>query len=529
MEDQNMASKVLQDDKENGHLAVEETGITSMNPPPQPSSQRSTGKDYRECPQTPVGRLPLSELLANSEDPRHNQDVTPVERVLWDNSPSSSATPGSLSKRKRKRAHSSSPACSSQNQPFKKFASNKAPSDAAALPAILKTPKADLVDDLWSRYSLHKSTKRLSSAPFDVNVTQFLHSSSPAAEAPVRDGSGLRRAFSCIDWPTSAAKRQKLRISCGSQVSEGADFARFDKPLDSVEKTKSRVSLLVEKIHDHLSRPVQRQSFISSDDFGSSPSASDENSPAKGTTLERCSQSQVDKVATTLSQAAVIDRYTDVAPLVLKAEDIAELDRADTSSDFDDDDLNIGMMAELNGAVEGQEIRRHEGENPADPLTQTLRASGQRKETAARAPMVEHSDAVLTRGRCITDAQPPESSTTQAHLDYHDEFGDDDESVTIAELEGVLAKYDTQRSPRELSDGGSGVRNQNVVNLEGTSKKAKETLGRRQSTAIEVLSDEDGDEYGGDSDFEQMAAEVAASQTRQEGFDANASVCTSHR
>ena len=52
--------KEVKSDKENVTMALENATINTMNPPPQPSSQRSAGKDTRDCPQTPVGRLPLA-------------------------------------------------------------------------------------------------------------------------------------------------------------------------------------------------------------------------------------------------------------------------------------------------------------------------------------------------------------------------------------------------------------------------------------------------------------------------------------
>ena len=521
-----MASKALRDDKENRQWEEEETVTTSMNPPPQPSSQRSAGKDFRECPQTPVGRIPLSELLANTEDPRHHQHVTPIERVLWDNSPLSSATPSSIPKgKKRKRAHSSSPASSSQTQSSKHFACGKAPGDASVLPPVLKTPKANLVDDLWSRYSLHKSDKQSPPAPFNVQFPQHLHSSSPAAEGPFRDGAGLRRAFSCIDWPTSAAKRRKLRISSGSQAMESANFAKFDKPLDSVEKTKSRVSLLVERIHDRLSKPVQRQD-LSSSDFGSSPSVSNENSPAKNTTLNPCSQAQVDNVTNTLSQAAVIEPRSAAPLLVLQAEDIAEIDRADNSSDFDDDDLDMGLMEALSGAVEEKRTKACKELNADDPSTQTLRGLSQ-KEGNEGSPRSGDKSKPTSMTSHFTDVPSLKPSSTLAHIEHFDEFSDDDEDVNAAELEGVLAKYDTQTSPGVASNSGSGAREEGTSYKEECSVDTNKAPHKRQLT-IEVLSDDD-DDFGGDSDFEQIAAEVAAFQTRPGGLHAKAPVCSSHR
>ena len=113
--------------------------------------------------------------------------------------------------KKRKRAHSSSPASSSQKQTSKHFANRSLPNKSAALHEQLKTPKADLVDDLWSRYSLHKSGERSPTMPSNAGFPKLMHSSSACSgTTKPRKHTGLRRAFSCIDWPTSASQTAKI-------------------------------------------------------------------------------------------------------------------------------------------------------------------------------------------------------------------------------------------------------------------------------------------------------------------------------
>ena len=519
-----MASKIPNDDKENTKLEVEEAVTTAMNPPPQPSSQRSASKDLRDCPQTPVGRLPLSELLANSDDARHYQDVTPIERVLWDNSPLSLTTPSSISKeKKRKRAHSSSPASSSQNQSSKHFSNGKAGGDASALPTALKTPKADLVDDLWNRYSLPKTDRRSPTAPCNSKFPQLIQSSSPAAEALGRDGAGLRRAFSCIDWPTSAAKRRKLRIDSNHQAGEVTDFAKFDKPIDSVQKTRSRVSLLVERIHNHLAKPIQRRNSSSSD-LAFSPATSNPNSPAKDALVNPFSQVQVENVAAALSQAAMDEPGPVMPPLTLQAEETAESDRTEKSSDFNDDDLDIGMVEALNGIVEGKRIEIRKELRPEDSSSQTLRALNPEHKDAGFAGLSKSKPVSMTSMKHSTERSPHKSTAT-ASTQHHDEFGNDEEEVTVAELEGLLAIYDTQPSHCVVPNTGSGGREKGLSIKEEVLNDAHGTSHKKQPVVVEMLSDDD--EFGGDSDFEQIAAEIAASQIQQEEVHAKASVCSS--
>ena len=521
--------KEVQSDKENVATATENVVINTMNPPPQPSSQRSAGKGVRDCPQTPVGRLPLSQLLANSDDACHHLDLTPIERVLWDNSPLSSVATSSTRKgKKRKRAHSSSPASSSQNQSSNRFAGRKVPAKPPALQEVLKTPKADLVDDLWSRYSLHTTDKRSPTAPFNVEFPQLTHSSSPALDPSSRENTGLRRAFSCIDWPTSAAKRRNLRIS-SREAGAVADLAKFDKPLDSpfdsVKKTKSRVSLLVERIQDHLANPAQRQEFSCSDP-GCSPVASDRNSPAKDAPVDRYSQAQVDGVATTSSQAAMGESRSNIQPLVLPAEDIAELNQDEGSSDFDDDDLDMGMIEALSGAVEGEKAQIVGELRSSESSDHILRVPGRNDLLGGCVLVEENKSAQLTNVKSSTEVTP-RMPTLAAPPQQHDEFDDDEEDITAAELEGVFAKYDTQLFPHTAPDRANVARKSEVSKKERSSNDANGKSHKKPVMTIEVLSDDD-DDFGRDSDFEQIAAEVAASQTQQSRSQAKASVCSTH-
>lgn len=518
--DQHKMKEVL-NDKENGPMKVDDVQINIMNPPPQPSSQRSAGKDIRDCPQTPVGRLPLSELLANSDD-HHYQDLTPIERVLWDNSPLSTATLNSTRKgKKRKRAHSSSPASSSQGRSTKHLAEREHPAGAPSLRDTLKTPKADLVHDLWSRYSLHTTIERSPTAPFNVEFPKFMHSSSPVPELPSRENAGLRRAFSCIDWPTSAAKRRKLRTN-SSQTGEIVELAKFGDPLESVENKKSRVSLLIEKINDHLVKSVQRQDSSCSDS-GSSLATSNQNSPVKKALADAFSQAQIDGVATTLSQAAMSESRSNLQHSVPILDETAKLHQIETSSDFDDDDLDIGMIEALGGAAEDEKVRdvgelRQDQSSGHVPQILAHNSLGkgplfEKESKRTEMPNVKSSPEVTVRRPISQNPQQQD-----------DEFDEDDAEMTAVELEGVIAKYDAQIAPAPALDGAKFAKNGDVSRKQPSSHVAYGKVHGKSPVTIEVLSD-DEDDFGGDSDFEQIAAEVAASQIEQGGTQTKASVC----
>ena len=465
-------------DKENIQPEVEQSSDESstrrMNPPPCPSSQKTATKEARECPQTPVGRLPLSQLLANGDDTSQCLNQSPMERVLWEQSPLGSAL--ARSQRKRKRAQSSSPT-SSQKQSSK----NSAPIDIQALQVSLKTPKASIVDDLWSRYSLHTHDKH--SSQDEPRLPHTFHSSSPQTPGPnshTRDSGGLRRAFSCIDWPTSAAKRRRLRYDLDERV---VGASEFDRPIPSTERSKiSRVNLLVDRIHQDLAKPLRPQQ-ISSEASTSSPIPAQSRYPL-----------EIDEVTSVLSQTAVADKTAGQPPLNSETKDRQAPNAFDASSEFGDEDLDIGIIEALTKATQGGIVEE----------SSSLHTIG-----------AGESDEEMMRTRLNTNGQHPEqksrSSTIQQTLPSKDEFEDDDEEdMTAADLEDIFANYDApkvydtkRRDPVHTVDGDASCR-PNASNEEREKHELKEK--NTVATAIEVISD-DEDEYGGDSDWEQVAVD----------------------
>ena len=531
--------KAAGSEKENEDPKLDAT-TPKMNPPSQPLSQRSATKDVRDCPQTPLGRLPLTELLASGDDTsRQHLNLTPIERVLWDNSPVSSQ-PSQSRKKGRKRAHSSSPASSSQNDTSRHFASNKPQVDLQALQQALKTPKADPAEDLWSRYSLNRGTTEGQSptAPTVLAFTQLVHSSSPqtpASHLQSKDGLGLRRALSCIEWPTSAAKRRKLQRSGIFKDSNG-QLATFEGGVDINEESRiSRVSYLVEKIHSGLTKPPVTDEYSSSEPARSSPVMRKANeSPRRLVSPSREGQTAIDDVVTVLSQTAVAPKEHKLLPLVLSAEEIADIERADGSSDFGDDDLDLEMLETMDSTLNalppihqataspepGNSRFGNDGAITTNVLKERLQKPFSRGSTQATLGKVER----LSQVSFPSDIA---SSPAQVAPSKHDEFDEDEDEVSAADLENVFAQYDTQ--PEQQSGGGQNLQAEqaNVVKSETESQAPKESLfGPKPviTTDVEVLSDDE--DFGDDSDFEQIAAECAEVNRNQQVSQPQSSVRT---
>ena len=519
--------------KENTRPGSEKT-TPQMIPPPQPLSQRSENKSLRDCPQTPLGRLPLSELLASAEDTsRQHLNLTPIERVLWDNSPVDPGL-GPAARRKRKRRHSSSPASSSQNETSTQFVGAKPAVDLHTLQKALKTPKADPADDLWSRYSLNTELVDRKS-PTAPGYPYLVHSSSPQTPAAhlQRETGSLRRALSCIEWPTSVAKRRKLYHS-----SSQGDSARDVGTIESVEKSKlSRVSLLVEKIHHGLSKPITLPNDdTSSEPTVSSPGGIENKSTSSKSDLDlRQSQLAIEGVVNVLSQTAVAPRGSAPQPLVLTENEVTRVEQDGCSSNFGGEDLDLGMLEAIdtkNDAMISNVAARSATQDKQRGDASVSAAVRGVEENREPGDSQDFRPAGSFQSDSFSDISFPSrvsSSTIGAAPPKYDEFDEDEDEVSAADIEDMFAKYDSQLpQPHTKAEprGGTNEAKTEVdkigVSVPPTTKTAT-SIGT--TVKVEVPSDDDSDEFGGDSDFEQIAVECEATQ-KQQVSQPQSSVCT---
>lgn len=527
------------DQKENQDPELD-ASISRLDPPPLPLSQRSAPKDLRDCPQTPVGRLPLTELLASGDDTsRQHLNLTPIERVLWDNSPVSSESAQSR-QRRRKRAHSSSPASSSQNDTSRHFGDTKPQVDLQALQQALKTPKVDPADDLWSRYSLNTGTaeRRSPTAPAGLAFTQLIHSSSPqtpASHLQSKEGTGLRRALSCIEWPTSAAKRRKLQLS-GTYKDSVGGLVKIEGAHEMNEKSKmSRVSFLVEKIHNGLTKRRATDEYSSSEPARSSPvTRKIDGSPKRLNLPSQEAQTAVDDVVTVLSQTAVAPKERAPKPLILSAEEIADLERADGSSDFGDDDLDQDMLETVDATFKAFLPTT---KNTASPKhVESQQGAGRTIATVSATEYIQELHQPGSTQARLKDTErlsqlsfPSELNSSPAPTapPKDDEFDEDEDEVSAADLENVFARYDTQPQQHVAVDQDHGAKQTDAMHTNSAIGVPRNSIiGPKPVTAthIEILSDDE--DFGNDSDFEQFAAECAESSQNQQVSQPQSSVRT---
>ncbi|KAG8533249.1 uncharacterized protein KY384_002032 [Bacidia gigantensis] len=481
--------------KENAPQAGTQKTPLQMNPPLQPSSQRSAGKEARDCPQTPIGRLPLSELLA-SDEARQPAAQTPMERVLWENSPSNADAAGAKPlKKKRKRAVSTSPSSSSQSERPGHFPTIDAAKAFRQSQEIMKTPKADPVDDLWSRYSLHTRDKLSPSAPSAFPFPMLRSSSPHTPVAQLQRDSGLRRALSCIEWPTSAAKRRKLHHSTGERKTAAA----FVEERDSVGKAKlSRVSFLVEKMHSGLSKGGKDIDCSSSEPVYSSPMRQKSKSPTRERSPPHHMRKAIENVANVLSQTVMNGNATKIAiKPVLSEVERPNFKKVTNSSDFGDDGIDDEMFE-----VES-----------ASSLRNSVDANRKVAQEDLLSDAVYEEDWLDEETRCLSENKVAKSEndvskggSPRGDEFEQDDFDEDDVEGFAADLEGVFAKYDTQPST-----GASTAREETPPSY---TVPAIATAAQNPTEAVEICSSDDED-FGNDSDFEQIASECAKASQNQ--------------
>lgn len=166
---------------------------------------------------TPVTRLNWRDLepLANGDE--MDKEVSPNDKILWDNKQNSTYATGlSPMLGRKKRARSSSPASSPATDKHQAPAVN-----IKKLAKALRSPHPDPTLDLWDRFTLTSPASQKTPIAHPA-LAQLMVSSSPQPNKqtiPQSGNANLRRAASCgLNWP----KRRKLEKSkSGSQLSKG--------------------------------------------------------------------------------------------------------------------------------------------------------------------------------------------------------------------------------------------------------------------------------------------------------------------
>lgn len=450
------------------------------------SSETKEAKPAKEYPTTPANRLPLADLVSNTEDAfkqAPGQECTPVDHVIWQHVPASSSSDATsqTSASRLKRRHSSTPTSS----PLTGNSGNaKEPFDLQKFQALLRTPQEDVATDLWNSY-VGKSTLSGSEACPPPRFANLLSSSphTPASAGTNQPSSGLKRSTSCAaDWPTSNAKRRRMWKGDAS-AGRGIFSRTRSNILDSGESKSSRINNLLEKIEKSLQKPPKRQTLGPS---SSSPLPmryqSRSPSPVRRTTRVSDGTDEANK------------REGDVHDFS-KTHGVPYQEAS--SSDYGSDDLDDELLEFAEDSVRPRQVLADSRDN-AEPLNSRSNAcsppnnNGQQQSFGVAYPS-------------LPDLKIPalcENTMNMNDTDDADEFGDNNEAF----WNDIQANYDEKQeqksSPVRYQD--SGVHN-SAVDTAGPLKN------KGQSTDNLVSQKTSSDDEFDDDEFDIEAIEQSMS------------------
>ncbi|OAX84971.1 hypothetical protein ACJ72_00651 [Emergomyces africanus] len=389
----------------------------------------------KELPQTPAHRIPLADLISNTEEAfskAPGKVITPEDRVFWKHDPCNTDPrddSGSPITRGIKRHRSASPTSSPLGVDSRINSSNPQP-----FQKLLKTPQHDIAADLWSKY-IGKGTGT-GKPGGDAPIPRFAHlmSSSPQTPAAIRagkDSSTLRRSNSCnVYWPTSNTKRRRTDDEQQTVDRVRDIFAGSRSSLLGAATSKSsKIRLLVGKIQGTLlkspreemsgpssSTPLPERSNMA--EFSRSP-------PKPGNETERNPIDTPSRSSRRVLPNCAIDNDAMDATQDMNA----------MLSEFDDDDLDDDFL-EFAGTADNQH-------RPIGTEVDTLPASTQdEKFTEVMHPMNTRYDNPGTHSTKTNNEQPAQTTShTKMNSDEVDEFNDSDDEFPEG-MEEVLACYD---------------------------------------------------------------------------------------
>ncbi|KAN0069760.1 DNA replication factor Dna2 domain containing protein [Elaphomyces granulatus] len=393
----------------------------------KPSIQSAESKPIRDCPRTPANKIPLEDLISNTEDAFRLapiKEVTPEDYVTWKYAPGSSdpsnMTPATWGKKRR---HSSSPISSPLVCHSKE---SKEPFDMQTFQSLLTTPQNDLAADLWNNY-VGKSKVDCEGETLPPRFTNLFSSSPRTPSSTRRDTSGLRRSVSCnVDWPTSKAKRRKLCASGESMNRKNNLSHSRSDVLEPEGLRSSKISFLVEKIKGSLAKTSKAPMGIPPSsspltegldvDEGESPS------PIKGGKPPQAFSTRCEGV----TEAAVAEspQQTNFPH---------EVNVPESSSEFEDEDLDQELLEFVGSTIDSfapqsRALRVEESRVSEDPFS-----------TQSPYPTEE----LMNLGVCGTNTRI-----------CSDEFDDDDDEFP-ENINDMLVQYDKSvPSKRERFSGG---------------------------------------------------------------------------
>ena len=484
----------------------------------------------------------MAELIGNTEDAlAHGELDAPYERVIWDLSPQGSDQANSLGtragRRGKKRAHSSSPSFSSPNEASGHFAAAKRSFDLQTLQKSLKTPQVDPAGDLWSRYSMNSNDKQSPTAPGALKSIDLMNSSSPQTPAMHFLGrdSGLRRTVSCgTEWLTSISKRRKIHHH-SSHEEGNAILAAHAEPGDGRSTTKlSRVSLLVDMVQERLAKPVDEADIRGLSSSSPLPDTGSFDYDRASPLLQRA-QAQAPERELSSTENNTLRKRMRSRQKSPEAQD-QRPDNKKPFSGYGDDDIDFELLDTVDAATASTSGTGHQitselfmGDfiprmTPVQPLAALGDADNdQPAPRGALNPEIVGSVHYLPEQTLVQTTE--HQSVVQAGEET-DEFGDGDSDLFAADLQDVVAMYDSLQPQNNQAPAENMAEDEHDALPQAVKVAISPRNDIRKTEPVEVSS---GDEFGEDLDFEQIAVEYASATQGFQGATPRAdSVRTRH-
>jgi DNA replication ATP-dependent helicase Dna2 len=426
---------------------------------------------------TPVTRLDWSDLLEPYSQVEEDSNISPNEKLLWNNKqdPNAFATISPMMPRKgRKRARSSSPISSPS-------------ADRIATPTVnvkklakaLKLPYPDPTLELWDRYSLNgQGGQSPATGVANPILAQLMVSSSPRPSKNHQiDQENLRRAASCgFHWP----KRRRMEKSkSGSQSSAG------QRELEAASK-----SSLVTALLDSVTSSIHDQSQDDDTEVGGMDSPSLKKRqivPQNDNTPSRKSKGRLP--SPTVSDYGDDDLDDDFLILeeTLLASQATQATQASQTTEY---------VAPAKGSTEtaikeeGNKLKKNPAEDEFDDFDDDD-FDGADDLLADLAPKTPVPVKMMTP-RIIKTS--PRKKTPQKLADLDDEFDDDtfDGDVDFEAVEYAATQAVQQRNTASTAVCEEATRRENMLSV-GQNKKKIKTIQRYLVTS--VLDGEYVDQY----------------------------------
>lgn len=426
------------------------------------TAQTPTHGNTKSCPppSTPRARLPLAELVGNVDDSsRHviKTAVSPEEQLCWRGSQQIN-TP---LPRKRKRARSSSPAAPSPEEESHAQAHDT---------RQLTTPQANPATDLWNQYTNNKGTP---SGHKGIAFAHLISEASPRSSATAGSVSGLRRWASCgVEFPASTRKRRRTQAPVSifrDQAEDITDQPSSDGNLQGPPRGKTNLVELLEKIRESKAKPVTSETLA--------PSSS--------------------------SPLPASERQHDPNDSPLRSRGRGDMEDDETSENMGD---NSAVAEEEEEEEERNDCKPRKTSDSFDEfgcadfddeMEDTIEFS--RTRASPRDQLIQPTDTTDSLAARRVPSEPPAVNAA----DSDDEFGLD-EDIFAEDLELVASLYDTraERSPEVQAPVSAGTGDAQPTNTASVAP-----------SVIDLVEDDDEDDFGDDIDVDEFAAaEVAATQ-----------------